>query len=152
MNQLISDIIKARDVHTERIVNSLREKYREIRCKKGCTLCCERQDFVIDSIDALVIYSYLVDHNIWASIKEEIASYNKKECFFLKDNECTIYSARPMCCRAYWNVENECGAVISFDEGHARIAKKIIDTYNLSNVLGKIPEMVLWAGKYLERT
>ena len=86
------------------------EKVEGVSCRKGCHFCC-RINVTISQDEAAVIAQYCKVHNISISKEylEEQLRYGWKEiastpagwCAFLKNGQCSIYSARPMACRKY---------------------------------------------------
>lgn len=104
------------------------ELYREIEnvrdpedvtvtCKKGCSFCCYI-GVSVSKEEADLIKSFGVKPNQERLTKQlevlpqdlkredivstwEKISYQDRACIFLKDNECSIYEARPLICRTY---------------------------------------------------
>ena len=97
------------------ILAFLFEQQRDkIKCKKGCSLCCEKGEYPYSYIEfAYLTQGYiklpdnikiLVQQNI-KKIKEE-KEKNKKErfehkCPFLINNECCVYDYRGIVCRTF---------------------------------------------------
>jgi len=79
-------------------------------CKKGCSFCCHH-DIPTYTEEVAIIVEYCRKHNIAIDknhlLRQNKLSINKllhsdvSACVFLKDNECTIYEARPIICRSY---------------------------------------------------
>ncbi len=74
----------------------------DFTCRKGCGICCELQS--VNQLEA---------HCIRAFLQSQPASNDKcsgsDRCPFLSDENCTIYSARPLICRTH-------GLVLKSDE------------------------------------
>jgi len=83
---------------------------RENSCKKGCSFCCHINVDVSEPEAALIAYhcrknSIRVDAAYLQKRvqvrRTEIAFSHFAACPFLKNNECTIYSVRPISCRTH---------------------------------------------------
>jgi Fe-S-cluster containining protein len=93
-------------------LNSIYQKYSP--CKKGCSLCCDIP-VAISDLEAIIIKEYLDKNHIKyhklspMGEKQKNAGKNRSigdkyygvKCLFLKDDNCSIYSARPFVCRKY---------------------------------------------------
>lgn len=99
-----------------------------IVCQKGCAYCCSKSECYAFMVEAAYVVSHLnhFARNLKHYIAEKIDLFDREfnrrglsgsrpvqsgilndyntllpPCPFLKDNECVIYEARPMICRAY---------------------------------------------------
>lgn len=87
----------------------------QISCKKGCSFCCNIP-VTATPIEAKVIAEYCKRNNIKIprayleeQLKvspEELPLSPVRKCTFLKDNECSIYDARPIACRNHFVVSD----------------------------------------------
>ena len=73
----------------------------KMECKKGCSQCC-MTDISIFQLEADRITDYVqsLDKNQQLELKERFLKPEKTgACVFLIEDECSIYSARPLICR-----------------------------------------------------
>ena len=82
-----------------------------IKCKKGCSLCCEKGDYPMSQLE----FSYLTKGYLKLSTEtKSIVQKNFKQvindiniglcehrCPFLINNECCVYEYRPIICRTF---------------------------------------------------
>jgi Fe-S-cluster containining protein len=86
---------------------------KTISCRKGCSHCCHIQ-VILTEAEARCIQAYCKDNKIQIDYNylQKQASFNvsthaqseHSACVFLKDHQCSIYSARPFACRNYFVV------------------------------------------------
>ena len=89
----------------EKIFNSQKEY---IRCKAGCSFCCERGDYPISELEfkyMMLGYNKL-DKNLQEIIKQNIKKVKNGDtdsykCPFLIEHNCSIYAHRPFVCRTF---------------------------------------------------
>ena len=75
-----------------------------IKCKKGCSDCCQKGDYPLSEIEMqLILEGYLALNNeTKIKVQQNIKEIKKGEtCPFLLNNECSIYSSRPIICRVH---------------------------------------------------
>lgn len=89
-------------------------------CTQGCHHCCHMA-VTITGYEAKVIGEYIgvppqsvpmdIEHVMSKSsdeLQEELRdTYSGKDCCFLVEGQCSIYSVRPLACRAYFNISGE---------------------------------------------
>lgn len=82
-------------------------EFSDFLCEK-CGECCRRCDPIrvsardLENISGfLYISPYIVVANYTKQLKDGSFSLKAKPCIFLQGNQCTIYPARPMVCRAF---------------------------------------------------
>lgn len=84
-------------------------KGKPINCAKGCSFCCH---IAVDITEAeakflVELHADKIDQGrffVQRDQKDENFSklpYYARKCIFLKENECSIYTNRPMSCRKY---------------------------------------------------
>lgn len=86
------------------------ERVPSITCRKGCSFCCHI-NVTLFEWEAEYISQYCRHNNIAISqnyLKKQLSVHAQKisytefsACVFLKDNICSIYSARPVACRMH---------------------------------------------------
>ena len=86
------------DVFFERVLNNNNEK---MKCKSGCSQCCHAK-FSVFAWEASVIIDYFESMSYQekaATIQKWPSQNSDSVCSFLVDDQCTIYSSRPIICR-----------------------------------------------------
>jgi Fe-S-cluster containining protein len=73
----------------------------KVSCKSGCSFCCYINVDITD-LEAQAIVEYCSENGIDINMQE--LEMPQLKCTFLKDNKCSVYSARPMACRKYFAV------------------------------------------------
>lgn len=105
------------------VENFERKTALSVACKAGCHYCCFAQ-VAITPPEALLIghmvkcaYSardqlnlmHHIDHNLklthGRTLQERIDVWQNTPCIFLKSRECSIYTARPLICRAWHSLD-----------------------------------------------
>jgi Fe-S-cluster containining protein len=91
----------------------------KISCKKGCSFCCHL-NVDLTKLEAELIEAHCEERNLEIDrekfrrqLKLTVSNRHLSKdsaCTFLKDNECSIYEARPIACRTYYvlNDANRC--------------------------------------------
>lgn len=75
----------------------LLKKYgSDIFCRQGCSSCCILES--VFPVEAYVIYQAFLSKE---GIPWEKSHHKKRECIFLRDGSCSIYSVRPVICRTH---------------------------------------------------
>lgn len=86
-------------------LNSYFEAHRDyIHCKIGCSACCEKGDYPLSQLELeYMMQGFLeLDNETKIKVQERIKSMQKgEECPFLIENNCSIYSHRPIICRVH---------------------------------------------------
>lgn len=89
-----------------------------VKCKKGCTLCCENADYPLSLLEMKYLMQGFMGlqkekhDRVRTNIKSILAqdSCNSYKCPFLLDGECSVYRYRPLTCRvhglAYMRTDN----------------------------------------------
>jgi Fe-S-cluster containining protein len=75
-----------------------------IHCKKGCSLCCEKGDYHLSSLELeYLMQGYInIDNSLKKEIQENIKNMEKGGvCPFLVNKECSVYEYRPIICRVH---------------------------------------------------
>ena len=92
--QLYNSLIEKLNAHEVKLL----KKYGEyISCTKGCSACCILES--VFPVDAYVIYSAVASGEI--DYKTLSFDQTPGRCVFLKNELCSIYSARPVICRTH---------------------------------------------------
>lgn len=98
-----------------------------VACSSKCSYCCYSHIKVIP-VEALLIFSFIEQHFTASDIrdlkgrihnndllmkgkssKERVAIKDRTPCIFLKNNQCSIYPARPLICRSWHSFDKtEC--------------------------------------------
>jgi len=92
--QLYKSLTEKLDAHEVKVL----QKYKEyIVCKKGCSDCCILES--VFPVDAYMIYSAFISGEISVDVLDFEESPGR--CVFLKDDICTVYTARPVICRTH---------------------------------------------------
>ncbi len=112
---MIENYVKYLNIITEKIERFFAKQKPYIKCKKGCSLCCEKGEYPWSEIE----YKYIMlgfsklDKNLQERIKEKIKKVkeDKKnfsgdgrfmyECPFLIDKSCSLYEYRGIICRSF---------------------------------------------------
>lgn len=84
-----------------------------VSCKSGCSNCCF-YPVMISILEGISIYQWLANHGMWSSklkahlqeskeqtwdLASEVWLLGMYPCPFLKDDQCSVYEARPLLCR-----------------------------------------------------
>ncbi|MCM1010803.1 MAG: YkgJ family cysteine cluster protein [Fusobacterium sp.] len=76
-----------------------------IKCKKGCTFCCENADYPLSRLEMeYLMKGFLrLDKEKHDLVRERIRKITAKPypCPFLLEGECSVYSYRPLTCRVH---------------------------------------------------
>ena len=75
-----------------------------IKCKRGCSDCCERGDYPLSDVELAYLMQGFTELDIHrkAEVKENIKNMVKGGvCPFLINKECSVYSHRPIICRVH---------------------------------------------------
>ena len=75
-----------------------------IRCRLGCSSCCEKGDYPLSDIELqYVMRGYIsLDNSVKRVVQENIKNMEKGgACPFLIDKKCCIYPYRPIICRVH---------------------------------------------------
>lgn len=140
-----------------------------IKCKKGCTFCCENADYPLSLLEMEYLMKgfLLLEKEKHDRVREKIRNTADKPypCPFLIDGECSIYSYRPLTCRvhglAYMRSDGivklpECARIgLNYSEnfdGQTVNFEPIIEDLNLDKIFsehselefGEIRSMIDW--------
>ena len=107
-----------------------------IKCKKGCSLCCEQGEYPMSELEYIyIMFLYdklnektknLVNDNIINLINRH-SNEKLYKCPFLISGECSVYEARAIICRTF--------GLISYDKnGNKKIPFCVDENLNYSNV------------------
>lgn len=75
-----------------------------IKCKEGCSFCCENGDYPISEIELrfLMLGYAQLDNSVKKQVQKNIAQIKKGEaCPFLVQKKCSLYFYRPIICRVH---------------------------------------------------
>src|SRR5574344_65461 len=79
-----------------------------IRCKKGCTHCCQEGDYPFSHLEFMYLIKGFInlDPKVAMKVKQNINglknnSKNLYKCPFLINNECSVYKYRGLICRTH---------------------------------------------------
>ena len=75
-----------------------------IKCKKGCSICCEKGDYPLSQLELeYLMQGFIALNNEEKNIVKNNINQMKKggKCPFLVNNECSVYTYRPIICRVY---------------------------------------------------
>jgi Fe-S-cluster containining protein len=88
----------------------LLQKLKEFECQR-CNLCCRQPGFVYVTLEEAEEIAHFLDIDIYDFAnrycdlfdrrKLVLKKYEDESCVFLKENGCSIYSARPQQCRDF---------------------------------------------------
>jgi len=129
--KIYNDLVDKLDTYEESLV----KKYRDsIKCGKGCTDCCTLKE--IYPIEAYSILAPIMEGKIDTSELPDVSDREEGKCVFLKNRECSIYSARPIQCRVVGypgKLKNEVSyCEKNFEEKPDFADEDLIDTENLN--------------------
>lgn len=83
----------------DRSIQLLKEEHgRNMVCKKGCAMCCLNFDVFPIEFDAV---KKQVSEEYRQVMQGKLPSKLGQQCIFLKQQQCGIYSARPIICRTH---------------------------------------------------
>lgn len=92
----------------ERIDEYFQQQCEYIKCKPGCSACCEVGDYPFSRLEAEYLMSGFVKlpTEIKQQIKKEISILKSEKpkmykCPFLIDGKCSVYQYRGIVCRTY---------------------------------------------------
>jgi hypothetical protein len=77
---------------------------QEIACHTGCSHCCRRLEIVTDAPTVFSVAFHAKQGYgaaAFAAFEERLGALETRPCVFLVDEACSIYSARPVSCRAF---------------------------------------------------
>lgn len=114
-----NDPIKVMWIHLKLVQKMIDENTdpmkKLITCRKGCSACC-RMNVDITEVEGKLLIKYCQDHNIpideeylkqQLGLEMETHMFSKHSaCVFLKNNECSVYAARPIPCRKFFAVDD----------------------------------------------
>jgi len=83
------------DKHVQALKN---EHHKNMACKKGCDMCC--LNFNVFPIEFDTIKKQVTEEYPEV-LNQELPDDIGEKCIFLKDHQCTIYTARPIICRTH---------------------------------------------------
>lgn len=108
---------KAIDDLIESLLDFAKSQKQAVDCQKGCYWCCHQPVFAMswemdflndfirknfdDSTCEEILRKAKEKQNRFKSFGENQILNSKHPCPLLKDNACSVYSARPMACRIY---------------------------------------------------
>ena len=93
--------IKELDIRLKGYFESFGEN---IKCKKGCSECCEKGDYPLTDIElAYLMRGFMaLEIGIKSKVQQNIKNMEKGGvCPFLINHECSIYPYRPIICRVH---------------------------------------------------
>lgn len=86
-------------------LNSYFEAHKKyIKCKAGCSACCEKGDYPISQIELEYLMQGFIalDNETKIKIQTNIKSMKRgNKCPFLLNNRCSVYPYRPIICRVH---------------------------------------------------
>ena len=115
-----------------------------IKCKKGCAYCCKEGEYPVSELEYINLMFYyntlpsevkgVINLNIAKLIEQDRQKFY--ECPFLVNDECVVYPARPIICRAF--------GLISFrKDGKPKMPFCIDLGLNYSNVYDKESQLLV---------
>ena len=94
------------------LIKKMQEKY--VKCKKGCSLCCEQGQYPYSQIEFMYLTQgyvsldedkrIIVQNNINRILEDRKSNVSKDfeyKCPFLINNECSVYKYRGLVCRTF---------------------------------------------------
>lgn len=117
---MIQNYEKYLELITTKINGFFERQKPYIKCKEGCSLCCEKGEYPWSEIEYKYVMIGLNElrDNMQAQIKEKIAKIKKEkaefngdgrflyECPFLINKSCSVYHHRGIICRAFGLIAN----------------------------------------------
>lgn len=96
------------EIFDKKLENYFEEQCEFIKCKEGCSTCCEIGEYPFSRLEAEYLMSGFIKlpSEIKSKIREKIKrlkSENPKmyECPFLIDKKCSVYTYRGIVCRTH---------------------------------------------------
>jgi len=133
--QLYKSLTEKLDAHEGKVM----QRYSEyISCKKGCSDCCILES--VFPVDAYMIYNAFLT----GEFSTDVLNFQEtpERCVFLKDDICTVYTARPVICRTHGYpvlVEGKADfCPENFKDLNSLDSEFILDLENLNKALASI--------------
>lgn len=129
----------------DRVLKKLFETQKQyIKCKKGCTKCCEKGNYPLSQLEFAYITKGFINlpdetkrkvqiaiKNLQKEREQKNTEYFEHGCPFLIDKECSVYEYRAIVCRTfgicYWDEKN----------GYVRLPECVNEGLNYSQYYDK---------------
>lgn len=103
--------LKAKNVKLRRVVDIMAKEISVAAvCKKGCSYCCHIAvtitNWEAEQLAAASGRKVSTPDLKYPDIQQDQIDYGGVACPFLKNNACSVYDARPLACRSYFNVSS----------------------------------------------
>lgn len=141
---MISRYRKYLEILDVRLSHMFEKQAPFIKCSKGCAYCCKEGEYPLSELEYVNLMLYynslsgdvkdIINRNIANLIEQDRQKFY--ECPFLVNNECSVYPARPIICRAF-------GLISYKDDGKPKMPFCVDLGLNYSDVYDKDKKMLV---------